>query len=112
MTQALKERIQALELAWGCCIEQGANKCANCPFVNTENCTKEILVTAITVTNVFVTMGMFDNKKALFDFKEKLIDNFLALSDYNDFYKVTLVKIGDMIEATFDEEIKKLEMEN
>lgn len=41
-------------------------------------------------------------------FKNMLIDEFLRLCNYNDYNKLTLLKIGDVVDECFDKSIETI----
>ena len=41
-------------------------------------------------------------------FRDMLIDEFLRLCNYNDYNKLTLLKIGDVVDKCFDKSIKTI----
>ncbi len=41
-------------------------------------------------------------------FKDKLMDEFLSLCNYNDFDKVNLLTIGDTVDRIYDECIEEM----
>lgn len=43
-------------------------------------------------------------------FKKFLMDEFLLLCNYNDYNKLTLLKIGDVVNKCFDKSIKTIQV--
>ena len=41
-------------------------------------------------------------------FKDKLMDEFLEMCNYNDFSKLTLLEIGDTVDRIYDECIEEM----
>ena len=41
-------------------------------------------------------------------FRDMLIDEFIRLCNYNDYNKLTLLKIGDVIDECFDKSIEAI----
>ena len=41
-------------------------------------------------------------------FRDMLIDEFLRLCNYNDYNKLTLLKIGDVVDKCFDKSIETI----
>ena len=50
--------------------------------------------------------NMFDYRDDLYTFKEDLMDKFIELCRGNDYNKLSLLKIGDVVEETFDKHIE------
>ena len=42
-------------------------------------------------------------------FRDMLIDEFLRLCNYNDYNKLTLLKIGDVVDKCFDKSIETIQ---
>lgn len=43
-----------------------------------------------------------DKFEAVDKFRDKLMDEFLSLCNYNDFNKITLITIGDAVDRIYD----------
>ena len=48
---------------------------------------------------------MLDYRDALDNFKQDLMDEFIELCYGNDFNKLTLLKIGDVVDKTFEKHL-------
>lgn len=51
---------------------------------------------------------MMDKFEAVDIFRDKLMDEFLGLCNYNDFNKITLITIGDAVDRIYDECIEEM----
>lgn len=49
-----------------------------------------------------------DTLKVLEDFRDKLMDRFLSLCNYNDYDKINLLTIGDTVDNVYDTIVEDL----
>lgn len=52
-----------------------------------------------------------DKFEAIDMFKDKLMDEFMSLCNYNDFDKINLLTIGDVVDRIYDECIEEMQEE-
>ena len=52
-------------------------------------------------------MAEYITAKDLDDFRDDIMDRFLSLCDYNDYKKLTLLRIGETINEIYDEYCEK-----